>query len=232
MIAERPVLMVDLMAQACAELCKTQTRRTRGLKELNQEPDIWVWMGYGAEGVFEFARKPGYPVLNSFLRCPYGVSGDRLWVKETFKIATHYILRPDRSLNPKDCVVYRAINSCLDNCEHIDPASNTLPWKPSIFMPRKYSRTLLEITDVIPQRIQDMTDADALAEGIKIVPITGMGSCHCLYTIDDIEVFETALKAYRHLFRIVNHQKGGKDTSWARNDWVWKITFKVLETRS
>jgi hypothetical protein len=232
---ERPILFSNQMAQAIAELHKTQTRRTRGLEYINTNPAEWNVYGYVEDGRVGFKRNHvmATPI---FLRCPYGVPDDRLWVREA------WIPDPPIDGSWDSCYEWngcgRPINGVPkqyqspNHCIYKASWSGTgLVWRPSIHMPRWASRTLLEITDVIPQRIQDMTDADALAEGIKILPITGTGACHCLYTIDDIEVFETALKAYRHLFRTVNHQKGGKDTSWARNDWVWKITFKVLENK-
>ncbi len=107
--------------------------------------------------------------------CPYGKVGDRLWVREAFR----YYFDHD---NLWDCIQYRAdmkkikpdipsidIGCHFDNlCEcGRDGKGIETPWRPSIHMPRWASRILLEITDIKPQRLQDITEDEAIAEGIS-----------------------------------------------------------------
>jgi hypothetical protein len=82
-----------------------------------------------------------------YLKCPYGVPGDRLWVRETWQKCT--------GCNPMPGILYRA------TCNFF-PAHK---WKPSIHMPRWASRILLEITDIRVERLQDISRQDAFKEG-------------------------------------------------------------------
>ena len=115
-------------------------------------------------------------------RCPYGAVGDRLWVRETWGL--HY------------GVVYRAT----------DTARPSGGWKPSIHMPRKFSRILLEITDVRVERLQKITHEDAVAEGIPNLP--------------------GAQAEYRILWDRINGKRKG--LAWADNPWVWALAFRRM----
>jgi hypothetical protein len=91
------------------------------------------------------------------VHCPYGIPGDRLWVRETF------------AQGVEGCpggISYRA--------DHADPKgdgpAHPVKWRPSIFMPRAASRILLEITDVRVQRLQEISTRDIWAEGIAASP--------------------------------------------------------------
>lgn len=133
------------------------------------------------------------------LLCPYGVPGDRLWVRETFTLDF---------LGPRNKVVYRA-----------DEPNANCRWKPSIFMRRNASRITLEITDVRVERVQSITEEDAIKEGISKLLTGGFPwppGRHCTVPLDH------ATTAYQLLWDSIN----GKG-SWAKNPWVWVITFKV-----
>jgi len=84
--------------------------------------------------------------------CPYGTPGDRLWVRETFC---------DTGCQR---AVYRA-DTAVENWKY-------RIWRPSIYMPRWASRITLEITDVRLERLQDISEADAAAEGVEQVEFT------------------------------------------------------------
>lgn len=126
---ERPILFSAPMVRAILAGSKTQTRRVVKTHEL----------------MHEFC-------------CPYGVPGERLWVRETFWARKGIF--PNAVPGYHDLVFYRA---------DPDPAPNLdrpLTWKPSIFMPRWASRLTLEITEVRLERLMSITHADAIAEGI------------------------------------------------------------------
>ena len=147
---ERPILFQSEMVRALLDGRKTQTRRDRYLKNINESPDYRLtWQGISG-GVFgvRFDR----PRKTIFIPSPYGAPGDHLWVRETFCIG-HF-----------NEIIYRATEPD-QGCSHPEDMS---PWKPSIFMPRRESRITLEITSVRVERLQDISAADAASEGRPI----------------------------------------------------------------
>ena len=132
--------------------------------------------------------------------CPYGPVGDRLGVRETFMPMPH--------LNAK--AFYRATDRLVGG-----------KWKPSIFMPRALSRITLEITNVRVERLQDISERDARAEGV-----IRRTDCHRDYSemwemADGYHMTPFATDAFVDLWQSIN----GKD-SWAQNAWVWVVEFK------
>ena len=151
-------------------------------------------------------------------RCPYGQPGDRLWVRETWQAvngndrARHIVThpRPDRGW------LEYAATPRLD-----EPAYK---WRPSIFMPRWASRITLEVTGVRVQRLHDISEADARAEGIDFDPgeggtfhVAGLAGCGS----------DSAVDAYRKLWEAINGLR-----SWAANPWVWVVEFKNATSRA
>lgn len=129
--------------------------------------------------------------------CPYGQPGDRLWVRETWQL----------NGNQREDVVYRATANL----------HSEIPWKPSIFMPRWASRLTLEITRVRVERVQDISEKDAKAEGTTLNPDYVKQK---LYGDQDGGwTFE-----YRKLWDSINAKRG---FGWFKNPWVWVIEFTV-----
>ena len=128
------------------------------------------------------------------IHCPHGQPGDRLWVKETWVKTDGMTSVPD--------VFYRASENAV-NAEQLSP------WKPSIFMPRWASRITLEIVGVRVERVQDITETDAMAEGVAWKDHAGLARF-------------TAAKLYAALWDSIN----AKTHPWASNPWVWVIEFK------
>jgi hypothetical protein len=131
--------------------------------------------------------------------CPYGSPGDRLWVREAFR---------DARSHAAGRVLYRADG---------DVACG---WKPSIHMPRSASRITLEVTGVRVERLQAISEADALAEGVSFVAdgcarfgVDGLPGSWC----------DCAVTAYAALWESINGAG-----SWDANPWVWVIEFKRL----
>lgn len=133
--------------------------------------------------------------------CKYGQPGDRLWVKETHTLAAGDVL-------------FRATD--LDD-PLITPETK---WKPSIFMRRKYSRITLEIVSVRVERLQGITEDDAIAEGIYF-------DHHFDGYVSDDEGRNyhgnSAVRSYEHLWHSINGPE-----SWAANSWVWVIEFRKI----
>lgn len=158
---ERPILFSAPMVRAILEGRKTMTRRVVSPR---LTPDgMWARDdSRGCERLFRHGEvaprgaKPWWPIggINGAIsRCPYGVPGDMLWVRETWA--------SDVDGCPAG-LSYRA--------DHLDPRgdgpANPMRWRPSIFMPRWASRITLEVTGVRVERLQDITAGDAECEGV------------------------------------------------------------------
>jgi hypothetical protein len=191
---ERGILFSAPMVRAILAGTKTQTRRVvRGpieyLGPSGGQDDLssWGWFfdGQDQHGYMVLARGMNERFDNGFISipCPYGVPGDRLWVRETW-----------RGEGPST-VQYRADGGDV----------GTLKWRPSIFMPRAYSRIDLEVTEIRVQRVQEITEEDAYAEGISGGDSMG-----------------DPVGEYAKLWDSIN----GKRAPWASNPWVWALTFR------
>lgn len=128
--------------------------------------------------------------------CPYGMPKAHLWVKETFQWA-HIMNVCHRS---DTYPIFRATDLDWETTEG-------WAWKPSIFMPRQASRITLEICNVRVQRLQNMTDQDACAEGCCGVASARFGT-----------------PSFKYVWALIN----GKTHPWESNPWVWVIEFKNI----
>ena len=152
---------------------------------------------------------------------PYGQPGDRLWVRET-----HYIDEGSQYF-------YRATGGYSQHKE-IDEAHGNAPlvwagpWKPSIFMPRRASRITLEIVNVHVERLQDISEADAIAEGCQMdrnFPSDGDFPAEIPHESGIGMVgWDCARDWYADLWEDINGP-----SSWSMNPWVWVIEFKRVQ---
>ncbi len=138
------------------------------------------------------------------LNCPLGKIGDRLWVRETWQCG----------LCTKSTLAYKATHkpSDLDEGWH-----EKIKWRPSTQMPRSASRILLEITAVRVERLQDISEQDAVAEGVD--PLHGGYWKH--YQPDWTQHQLSARGSFVTLWSSIN----GVD-AWYKNPWVWVVEFK------
>jgi hypothetical protein len=216
---ERPILFSAPMVRAILSGVKTQTRRVA--KTVTSLPDgkgytclqrpgsntvlplvdgQWQWQPAAGD-----AWRP-YPRMEEY--CPYGKPGDRLWVRETWApmIGGGYVYAADytdQRLKEKDGHGF---------------------WKPSIFCKRETSRITLEIVSVRVERLQKITEADAIAEGIEAFVMDLEGST--VTTFRDYltgEMNRAARNSYETLWQSMNGTE-----SWAGNPFVWVIEFKTL----
>lgn len=233
---ERPITFSSPMVCALLDGSKTQTRRIiapqprhnaekGGLEWFKRDGSFDGWHG----DAVDFGAR-GYPSAAD--RCPYGQPGDRLWVRETFYC--------DHAYYPKGCpIVIRwreddagkrvAIPMEDQRREMLDLVSYAAdgdpdfedgppPWRPSIHMPRWVSRITLEINGVRVERLQEISEEDARAEGIRW---TAEGPLHA--HLDSGHNFATARGACQHLWQSIRGPG-----SWALNPWVWVVSFKRL----
>lgn len=201
MTKERPILFSGAMVRAILEGRKTQTRRV--VKESH-----YIHSRYTPDG-------EGALLAYDTYRCPQGLPGDRLWVRETWQHDNHPFGPYDA-----DCMVfYRA--DYLD-----DPLGPDLErsadgirrqWRPSIHMPRTASRLVLEITSVRGERLNDCSEADAIAEGAP--------PSHP--SIDAISRQFGFKDFSRSWFAQLWDSINGKG-AWATNPLVWVIEFRVV----
>lgn len=263
-VIERPILFSGAMVRAILEGRKTQTRRVMKpqppddclrSEPSNHAPDI--------EGDWHFI-KSGHPTLCQWhVSCPYGKPGDRLWVRETWLPdppcdgTWDYYSYTDGVLHN-----FSAIPKRFRNTNHVlykaTREGHELTWKPSIHMPRWASRLTLEITKVRVERVQEITEADAIAEGIGVQMGDGTGpgagykwngpgywdtvnrgmfgpSFHverdgsCCCAYGRESKINPAICAYRFLWDSINAKREGGIYAWERNPWVWVIEEKRIE---
>jgi hypothetical protein len=207
-MTERPILFSAPMIRAILAGQKTQTRRAlrrqfgpdaAPVEMPKTTPEGWVVGGHSGVWWCDAAANP-----DDAIRCPYGVPGDRLWVRETWsqnedqlsetRMDTSYVYRADGER--------RALDNGVEK-----------PWRPSIHMPRRASRITLEITGVRVERLQDISDDDARQEGVAEWA-RGALSPQGQREICRQEGFEMLWK-----------QINGAE-SWDANPYVWVVEFK------
>lgn len=209
----KPILFSTEMVQAILEGRKTQTRRI--IKPQTDENGVgfmknppldwestyketwcpWKWDTVEGERVSKF--------------CPYGDIGDILWVRETWqKIITPF---------GKDAFVYKA-----DDDFYKDTIEDWPGWSPSIFMPKEACRLFLKITSIRVERLQGISEQDAIAEGVRkyenrIIQTKYKDYVNARPTSSAVESFETLWQSVY-----------GRE-SWDANPWVWVIEFERIE---
>jgi hypothetical protein len=193
---ERPILFSAPMIRAILEGRKTMTRRVvKRVTEGSPYPEIWVPL----PGTTNKHTPP----------CPYGQPGDRLWVRETWA----WDVQAQASLRDEDGpFAYAADPFAVQR--RLCPR-----WRPSIHMPRWASRITLEITGVRVERLQDISEQDAMAEGIR--PF-GDGWGHHVH--DGLHYMHRAADSFASLWESINGAG-----SWDTNPWVWVVEFKRIE---
>lgn len=201
---ERPILMSAPMVLAILNGPKTQTRRTIKPQPSELPNGGFQWIGSDTNW---FSNMPLDTMLN---HCPYGQSGDRLWVKETFAPRADC---PPGTAQAKHYCMYRASGGDPRDTNNWHDYGGK--WKPSIFMPRWASRITLEITGVRVERVQEISEKDAKSEGPQ--PL-------CEY-IGKCNSSRCASTHFRRSYVRLWYDINGPD-SWASNPYVWVISFK------
>ncbi|WP_422028117.1 hypothetical protein [Roseovarius sp.] len=192
-MTDRPILFSAPMIRALLDGRKTQTRRVLKPQPSNVDGvGRWYRMSSGGESLncYEIPITPG----------------DRVWVRETWNVPDAY-LEPRNRQTALELMNYAATPWAIPG-----------RWRPSIFMPRWASRLTLTVTDVRVQRVQEISEADAMAEGIKrnipgwfpVPGIDGSGT--------------TARAAFAMLWDSLNAKRG---FGWSENPWIAAYTFTV-----
>lgn len=224
---ERPILFSAPMVRAILDGTKTQTRRI-----VKSRPD----KNMGPRCVLLPNELAGEINAGDYTNCPYGHPGDRLWVRETWRIGAWDENRPAFAID------YQADGFCRREWLNVpdpmcddgelfnrlwqqstddaikalgqqdryqwEPGRSPCRWRPSIHMPRWASRITLEVTGVRVERLKDISGSDAVAEGVRSrLPDNGI-----------------AVSEYQDLWESINGPG-----SWNANPWVLVVEFKVVE---
>ena len=220
------------MVRAILEGRKNQTRRTRGLNKfcanvpvgfaidyfVEELPGEWLAISDKEDGEF-----PSF--FKHWIKCPYGNLGDRLWVRETF-----FEVYDDR-FQPTGKYCYAATHQGYVNVLDYDggikinkDGSDASPWKPSIHMPRKASRILLEITGLRVERLQDISWEECISEGI----LQKQEHDYTVYFdyLKNDYLASNPKESYQSLINKINGPK-----TWDENPWVWVVEFRVIEVK-
>lgn len=233
MKTERPILFSGAMVRAVLEGRKTQTRRV-----VKPHPDgVLIKDGSILEASKKIGKNGIYTGRFKERGCPYGKPGDRLWVRETTCIAPKRWATPDDTCRTDYDGDKRYVSYKADGQPEDAMRDYKLSWTPSIHVPRWASRIDLEITGVRVERLQDISERDARAEGITMVPFfpdDGWPLCDGFMVGEDdgkTPLHHTAKKAFEQLWDSINgKQKPNKpDVSWAANPWVWVVEFRRVE---
>ena len=214
---ERPILFSAPMVRAILDDAKTQTRRL--LKLPNWSTQQWDELEIESGPCLDTKGETFWPCIIAKasgcladIPCPYGAPGDRLWVKETW-----YDDLFDRKPGEVNDLHYRADHDCADweaGCPCRDDAGRSC-WKSARLMPRWASRLLLEVVSVRVERLQEITEEDAIAEGIAKRETASGFECDGVLAV-------TARDAFEMLWDRVN----GKTSPWADNPWVFVVEFR------
>ena len=217
-----PILFSTSMVKAILEGRKLMTRRTKGLDFVNKNSNLFRYDSCDDTYGDYDSREPDATLhwfenidengkeLEKYVsvKCPYGKVGDVLWVRETFL--------PTIINGKKDGNWYKA---------SVDITSQLIiKWKSSLFMPKAACRIFLEITDVRVERLQDISNEDAIDEGIERLNVASSMMCYKSYVVKGGGTGVYPYVSFQTLWQSIN----GKE-SWEKNSWVWVVSFKRIE---
>lgn len=217
---ERPILLNAEMVRAVLDGRKTQTRRiiqspaknmqATGQKVIDYREPGDKWYG---DHVFSMRNQSGtwcdYTKEQFLAKCLFGAVGDRLWVRETFGFEIRSV-----GGSPHEQLVYRASKPDAVRFYDCNGKPSPMKWTPSLHMRRKYSRITLEIIGVRVERLNSMTEQDAIAEG-------------CSGGHNSIPGYHYSATPHEHFHHVWQSIYG--EESWQANPWVWVIEFKRVD---
>lgn len=210
---ERPLLFSAPMVRAILEGRKTQTRRALKIQPLDILPMKGKKKGIEWIGLKEREPEPRGLVF----RCRYGVPGDRLWVRESFADLLGTGIEHRVSNGRPQRYAYAA-DTKPGSYGDQSRKDYGVKWTPSIHMPRNACRIVLQLTGVRIERLQDISESDAAAEGVESefanAPFAGTFGSLC---------GRQHRYGYQTLWDSLNAKRG---FGWDSNPWVWVVEFK------
>jgi len=213
-----PILFSTEMVQAILDGRKTMTRRI-----LKPEPylpfkksKIDFVKGFGFCVRHQISKNPDRFECTSKIKCPYGQVGDILWVRETFN--SDYSFKNSKGKPVAPGILYKATTENLP--------SKSDKWKPSLFMPKEACRIFLKINNIRVERLHDISEEDAISEGIEKYGPFGefKGSKHPNGGSMRFRAYSKSTRAFQDLWETINSEE-----SWKSNPWVWVIEFERID---
>ncbi len=254
---ERPIIFSAPMIRAILEGRKTVTRRV-----VKPQPEFRDVQGLFASWAFKGGLLYPNAKNDVLALCPYGQPGDQLWLREAWRpaawrdegrVAVDYRASPEQNRTPWLDVPEgtwaemwpRLTDEALAALDagrgsirsegdgfRWDRGDSPCRWRPSIHMPRWASRITLEVTSVRVERLQDISEDDAIAEGLHRIEIdsgyrdsySATPSTWAQVVEQEVAAYNDPTRAYRDLWESINGAG-----SWDANPWVWVINFKRVE---
>ncbi len=271
-LRERPILFSAPMVRAVLDGTKTQTRRVVKLPHENPlgKWEALPWGGPNGGRTRSGETLPAQMVIGhsrtgDILGCPYGQPGDRLWVRETHfafgRWETRYSAKKRRDEWHFVDMTLECGHAYLYDADHPRPqplagkrdGGVTPKWwkRPAIFMPRAASRIALEVAGVRVERLQEISETDAVAEGCKAEPFpgpwwqgykrmpdgelvhqqaTGESPPDWMVEPHRMRDMSSLNRSAKDAFQTLWGQINGPD-SWTSNPWVWVIAFQRLASQ-
>lgn len=244
---ELPILFSTPMVQALLAGRKTMTRRTKGLEDINKFSEMGYNLRYDSieDGpdengyvYFEINDHKGNPTEKYSKAKPKYQIGDLLWVKESYYAYGKWV---KNGLTKKGSQKFKFVDLTADDYLYNDNHPKTIQqghrevigWykRPSLFMPKAAARIWLKVTDIKVERLHDITEEDAIKEGIKT--IEGLGythyTAHKIYTKSELEeacpYVESPIHSFLTLWEYINGEE-----SLNANPWVFAYTFEIIST--
>lgn len=218
----KPILFSTPMVQAILDGRKTQTRR------------ICKHQFWSHSELTDFNVNKVHKKVDKNVSSKYQV-GDILWVRETWNMCTRDMLAPGEFSIPRNdglprgewVWVYKAESKEETHPDHPDWGKKR--WKPSIFMPKEAARIFLEVTNIRVERLQDISESDAIAEGIDFYVNKWDEIRYKDYSQkydkpnDDVPTFKSsaAIASFQSLWQSING-------NWNENPWVFVYEFEIF----
>lgn len=233
---ERPIIMTAESVLAILSGLKTQTRRVIKNPPSSSHPD-YDGMLDKLPRIHRWRNDYEYERWTDRV-CPYGQPGDRLWVRETWGITGARLVDP--------CINYKAGRPGTDQIPLLRVPATDLwathlnfrkpflavndddllrvrdGWRSSMFMPRWASRITLELTGIRSERVQEISGADVLAEGLTY---SGRNAMLEIAPVDAYSDAAHLRNSYWELWESINSKRG---FGWKTNPWVWCLSFRRI----
>ncbi|WP_411549365.1 hypothetical protein ABDW71_15545 [Klebsiella pneumoniae] len=220
-MTERGMIFNAEMVRAILAGRKTQTRRIMKVQPESNQLGLMLITDstkHSDIGKYHWAESnaTGNHVRSKLFLCPFGAVGDRIWVRETFCPVDDTQYGGGKWVDYRATPKFEASHPAGWDCAPND--AEALKWRPSIHMPRWASRILLEITNVRVERLNAISQADAIAEGAP----PSHPSIDCVSQEYGFPDFSRSWfgQTWQHIYG---------EESWDANPWVWVIEFKRVE---
>ena len=212
---ELPALFSTPMVEAILENRKKMTRRTKGLETVNKNPNDWYFRQWISEVQKPISTESDWRLLAEFgndklgicglIKAAYNV-GDKIWIRERFETDTDGTVKfYAGNIEVKHNAAYRKLTK----------------WKPGIHLFKKDARIWLECTGVRCERLHDISEDDAIAEGIKTINSYIFNDTRYKDYANVIDCWRSPISSFQSLWASIN----GFD-SWDKNPWVFVYEFK------